>query len=199
MNKLLKNLYTLICFLSIIVYIYNLKDTLKKPLNLSKEIKYLLVGFANIVMVFSLYYTNSIVNKYIAPLCVFTNVAMLLYISLNNDELSIIHIVSTIGFLCLLVSLAINYKKFEIKYGAFHIQSNRQWVYLYVIILGLGYMKNMFVTDQEWTFSNNPLMNIIISCLLLVYPLLFPVEEYFIHRPASLVAVYLLFTYNLKL
>jgi hypothetical protein len=62
------------------VYIYNLKDTLKKPLNLSKEIKYLLVGFANIVMVVSLYYTNAIANKYIAPLCVFTNVAMLLYI-----------------------------------------------------------------------------------------------------------------------
>ena len=114
MNKLLKNLYTLICFLSIIVYIYNLKDTLKKPLNLSKEIKYLLVGFANIVMVFSLYYTNSIVNKYIAPLCVFTNVAMLLYISLNNDELSIIHIISMIGIVYLLISLAINYKKFEI-------------------------------------------------------------------------------------
>lgn len=196
MNTLLKNLYTLICFLSIIVYIYNLKDTLKKPLNLSKEIKYLLVGFANIVMVFSLYYTNAIVNKYIAPLCVFINVAMLLYISLNNNELSIFHIISMIGILYLLISLAINYKKFEIKHGAFHIQSNRQWVYLFVIILGLWFITT---TDKGWVFPNDSVKNKIVSCLLLVYPLLFPVEEYFIHRPASLVAVYLLLSYNIKL
>ena len=196
MNKLLKNLYTFICFLSIIVYIYNLNDTLKKPINLSKEIKYLLVGFANIVMVFSLYYTNPIVNKYIAPLCVFINVAMLLYISLNNDELSIIHIISMIGIVYLLISLAINYKKFEIKYGAFHIQSNRQWVYSFVIILGLWFITT---TDKGWVFPNDNIKNKIVSCLLLLYPLLFPVEEYFIHRPASLVAVYLLLTYNIKL
>ena len=195
MNKQLKFIYTIIGVLSIIIYIFNFKDNIKGNINYSKEIKYLLVGFANIVMIYSLYYTNDIVNKYIAPLCVFSNVAMLLYISYSTNEITIIHILSMVGLVYLLLTLAFNYKKFEIKHGAFHIQSNRQWVYLYILFLGLGYIKNKFVTDEEWIISKSPKINIIISCLLLLYPLLFPIEEYFIHRPASLVMVYLIFTH----
>lgn len=191
MNKRLKFIYTIIGVLSIIVYIFNFKGNFKDNINYSKEIKYLLVGFANIVMIYSLYYTNDIVNKYIAPLCVFSNVAMLLYISYST-EITIIHILSMVGLVYLLLTLAFNYKKFEIKHGAFHIQSNRQWVYLYILFLGLWFIT---INDKSWVFPDEPLKNKIVSCLLLLYPLLFPIEEYFIHRPASLVMIYLIFTH----
>ena len=195
MNKQLKFIYTIIGVLSIIVYIFNFKGNFKDNINYSKEIKYLLVGFANIVMIYSLYYTNDIVNKYIAPLCVFSNVAMLLYISYSTNEITIIHILSMVGLVYLLLTLAFNYKKFEIKHGAFHIQSNRQWVYLFILFLGLWFIT---INDKGWVFPDEPLKNKIVSCLLLLYPLLFPIEEYFIHRPASLVMVYLIFTYIKK-
>ena len=185
MNKQLQTIYTFIVFVSVIVYLSNL--SFKDHVNIRKNIKYSLIGISTIVILYSLYKTNDYINKYILPILLFLNVGILLFISLYSNELSNIHIVSMIGIVYLL--LTFNYKEFEIKNGSL-LQPNKQWIYQFIVILGLWFISS---TGQGWIIPSSLLINKMISCLLLVYPLLFPIEEYFIHRCVALASVYLLF------
>ena len=184
MNKQLQTIYTVIVFVSVIVYLSNF--SFKSHVNSRKNIKYFLIGISTIFILYSLYKTNDYINKYILPILLFLNVGILLFISLYDNELSNIHIVSMIGIVYLL--LIFNYKEFEIKNGSL-LQPNKQWIYQYILILGLWHLSS---TEQGWIIPSSLLINNMISCLLLVYPLLFPIEEYFIHRCVSLASVYLL-------
>ena len=185
MNKFLKIIYTLIVLISLIIYICNFKYT-KTNENKPQIIKYFIMCIASVMGIYSLYKTNKYINKYILPLLIFLNVASLLYVSLYENELNTIHIISLIGLVYLL--LTFNYKDFELLNGIL-LYPNKSWIYKYIFILGLWFISS---SGRGWVIPNYPIINKTISCLILVYPLLFPIKEFFIHRTAALVLIYMI-------
>ena len=76
-----------------------------------------------------------------------------------------------IGILYLLYTF--NYQDFKVKHGVL-INVNREWILSYIVILILWYL----TTSKSILSSGEKLF-----CILwILYPLLFPMEEYFIHR-----------------
>jgi len=186
MNKQLQTVYVIVSFTSSMLFISNLDLTFNDRVNRPLNVKYFLIWIATLSILYSLYKTNQYVNKYILPLLLFLNVGILLVISLHNNKLTHIHILSMIGIVYLL--LTYKYKDFEIK-NASLVQANESWIYQYIFILGLWFVSSSYLHDTSK----------IICCLLVVYPIFFPMEEYFIHRSVSLVAVYLVLNAPLKL
>ena len=98
----------------------------------------------------------------------------MIYITLSH-EYNIINLVPLIGILYLLCTF--DYKDFQFKNGRL-IKVNKQWILSHIVIL------------IPWYLTMN--MNILniqekISCTLwILYPLLFPMEEYWIHRSFTL-------------
>ena len=177
MNKTLLPFYTIATIISIALFLYNVdlsfKDRVNRPLN----IKYLVICISSVFLLYSLYKTNKYVDEYILPILLFINVGSLLFISFHNNKLTNIHIISIIGIVYLLITF--NYKDFKIKNGTL-VKPNKSWIYQYIIILGLWSLSSSYLTKKSK----------IICSLLIVYPLLFPLDEYFIHRIVSLVSVY---------
>ena len=137
MNKLLQTIYVVVFFISSRLFISNLELSFKDRVNRPLNIKYLIIWVATISILYSLYITNKYVNKYISPLLLFLNIAILLFISFHNNELTTIHVISIIGIMYLL--LTFKYKDFEIRKGSL-LQPNKQWMYHYIVILGLWYL-----------------------------------------------------------
>ena len=184
MNKQLQTVYTIIVIIGFIIYLSN------GTLNISKATKYFILCLSGVIGIYSFYKTNKYVNKYILPLLIFLNVVILLYVSIDDNRLTSIHILSMIGLIYLL--LTFNYKEFELKKGIL-LRPNKPWIYQYILILGLWFISS---TGKGWIMPTNPTINKILACLILVYPLLFPIEEFFIHRVVSLVVVYLILNYS---
>jgi hypothetical protein len=66
-----------------------------------------------------------------------------------------------------------NYKEFEVNRGIL-VNPNKQWIYLHIAILTLWYVTmNKKQTSPRSTTA---------CVILILYPLLFPINEYFIHR-----------------
>ena len=185
MNKHLQIIYTLVVFVSFIIYICNFKST-KVHKNIPQKIKYFIMCISSVIGIYSLYKTNKYINKYILPLLIFLNVGFLLYVSLYENKLNIIHLISIIGLVYLLFTF--NYKNFELLNGNL-LYPNKSWIYQFIFILGLWFISS---SGKGWITPNYPLINKIISCLILVYPLLFPIQEFFIHRCAALVVIYMI-------
>ena len=185
MNRHLQIMYTLIVLVSFIIYICNFKYT-EAYINKPQKIKYFIMALSGVIGIYSLYKTNKYINKYILPLLIFLNVAILLYVSLYESDFNIIHIISIIGLLYLL--LTFNYKDFELLNGDL-LYPNKSWIYKYIFILGLWFISS---SGKGWVTPNYPILNKIISCLILVYPLLFPIQEFFIHRVGALVLTYMI-------
>lgn len=183
MNKILLKVYLIITFFSSVLYIYKtdftFSDKKEKPL----YIKYFLIWISTLLLINSLYYTNSIINNYLLPLLLFLNVGIIIIISLNNDNFSNkFHIIPIIGIIYLLVTYRIN--NFKTNKGIL-INIDKRWIYHYIIILILWFITSSYLR----TISK------IICILLIIYPLLYPLEEYFIHRLFSLIGVYLIINY----
>ena len=187
MNQTLRKFYLIISFIASSLYIYKtdftFSDKKEKPL----YIKYFFIWISTLLLIYSLYYTNSIVNNLLMPLLLFLNVGILIIISLNNDNFSNkFHIIPIIGVIYLLVTYRIN--KFKTNKGIL-INIDDQWIYHYIIILILWFITSSYL----------PKVSKIICILLIIYPLLFPLEEYFIHRLFSLIGVYLILNFpNIK-
>tara|TARA_B100000424_G_C22819158_1_gene438280 strand:+ start:101 stop:682 length:582 start_codon:yes stop_codon:yes gene_type:complete len=186
MNQLLKTIYTIIIGVSSVIFLSNLQSL--KKYNTSKLIKYILLAVSGIIATYTIYKSNNYIDKYVLPLLLFLNVTILLYISIEeNKTFSFVHILSMIGIVYLL--LTFNYTEFEVKNGKL-IKPNKKWIYQYILILGLWFISSNFKTGGL-RLPKNTFMNNILSCLILIYPLLFPIEEYFLHRIYAISTTYM--------
>jgi len=166
MNKLF--LYFLL--LPIIIYLI-----LTTPIKNYEKLwlyKLILVYSGLVCAILSLIFNNVFINKYIFPILLFLNLLVLCYVSLFN-KIKYINLLLLIGILYLLVTF--NYKDFEIKNGIL-IKPNKNWMYIHVFILCFYYLLSDFIN------INHKLYYII----LVLYPLIFPLNQYFIHRVFSL-------------
>ena len=124
------------------------------------------VYIAFIVFLVSIFYNNKIINNYLLPLLLFINIAILIVVSLSH-KIKIQNIFVLLGLLYLLYTF--NYKDFQFKNGYLK-NPNKKWIYSYVFFLILFFMFSDFIKNK------------IVCSLLLVYPLLFPLNQYYIHR-----------------
>tara|TARA_Y100000816_G_scaffold180701_1_gene130757 strand:+ start:465 stop:1019 length:555 start_codon:yes stop_codon:yes gene_type:complete len=120
------------------------------------------------LLVISIFISNKLINKYILPIAVYFNILILLFVTFLH-KLTLINLIPLFGIIYLLYIF--NYKDFEFKYGLL-IKPNISWIYLYILTLTLYFLLSDYITF-------NAKINLI---LLLFYPLLFPINEYFKHR-----------------
>ncbi len=132
--------------------------------------KLILVYSGLVCAIISLIFNNGVNDKYVFPILLFLNILILCYVSLFH-EIKYINIISLIGILYLLVTF--NYKDFELKNGIL-INPNKFWIYVHIIILCFYYLISDFI-KLKFSFI-----------ILVLYPLIFPLNEYFIHRLFSL-------------
>tara|TARA_A100001015_G_C14972661_1_gene705825 strand:- start:867 stop:1295 length:429 start_codon:yes stop_codon:yes gene_type:complete len=138
-------------------------------------------------MVYNIYfYNNNLINKNILSLLLFLNIFILIPILLLNKFTFLTPIV-LIGLIYLLISFDKNY--FIFKNGNL-IKLDKKWIYSHIIILILFYIS----LDKSYLTNFTKLILII----LILYPLLFPLKEYFIHRIFTLSFVVALCWYNYK-
>ena len=98
--------------------------------------------------------------------------------SIKYKVYNIIHLLSFFGVLYLLIIY--NYKKFSLTNGELN-NPDKYWIYLSVFILLVYYLtmnSKMSTTIGKISVS-----------LLIIYPLLFPIREYFMHRIYSLLMI----------
>ena len=185
MNNSLKLLYIILFLLSCFVYAQKYHLLIDKKY-IYLDIKYILVLFASISIIISLFTNNPINDNYVFPLLLFMNVAILLLIDINYKP-SYLHCLSMLGIVYLLSIY--NYKEFEVNRGIL-VNPNKQWIYLYIAILSLW-----FVTMNKK--QTNP-RSTLVCIVLILYPLLFSINEYFIHRSISLLGIFAINMYYFK-
>jgi len=147
------------------------------------------VLLSGIFITYSIYYDNKYINNYILPILLFINIGVLLLIDMKNDmSPNYIHILSILGLIYLLIIF--NYKDFKVNKGIL-VRPNEQWIYLYIIILIMWYLSSSKLVMLDTSKY--------INCLLIIYPLLFPINEFFIHRIYSLLGALAINMYISKL
>lgn len=156
----------------IILFIISFKPKITESNNW--KYKYILIYLGSFILFISLFVDNIVLNKYVFPFLIFLNILILIPITLVN-KCSIINI---LAILCVIVILIkFNYKEIEIKKGIM-VNLNKKWLLTYIVGLSLYFMFLNF----NFIYFRTKFFNI----LLLVYPLVFPMNEYFIHRGFSL-------------
>lgn len=132
--------------------------------------KVILIYITLFFYVISIFKSFPLIDNLILPALLFTNIAILIYITLSH-EYNIVNLIPLIGILYLLYTF--NYKDFQFNHGIL-INVNRKWILSHIVILILWYLttKKSILTIKETIF-----------CILwILYPLLFPMNEYWIHR-----------------
>lgn len=120
------------------------------------------------IYVASIFITIDFVNKYLIPIIIFMNILTLIYITYIHK----FSLLNLLGIICIPYLLYIfNYKDFEMKNGLL-VNPNKKWIYLHVIFLTIFY----FCSDYLNKYNSIGLI------LLIWYPLLFPINEYWKHR-----------------
>lgn len=185
MNVSLKLLYIILFVLSCFVYTQKYHLLIDKKY-IYLDIKYILVLFACISIMVSLYRNYPINDIYVVPLLLFMNVGILLLMDINYKP-SYVHCLSMLGIVYLLTIY--NYKEFEVNRGIL-VNPNKQWIYLYIAILSLW-----FVTMNK---KQTTLRSTVALFTLILYPLLFPINEYLIHRSFSLLGLFAINMYYFK-
>ena len=177
--------YLIVFFFSSIVYVSKTDFTFSSyGIEKSLYLKYFLIWISTLFITYSLFITNNIINKYVLPILLFLNVGVLLFISIKNDNFSNkLHYISLIGIIYLLITFSND--KFNTINGKL-INIDKKWIYIYIPIL-----LSWFVTSSYITLQSK-----LICVALILYPLLYPIDEYFIHRLFSLVGVYLILNYK---
>ena len=116
-------------------------------------------------------------DNYILPALLFINIGFLIYVTLSN-EYNIVSLIPLIGIVWLLYTF--NLQDFRFKDGIL-INVNRKWILSHIVILISWYLTTNKVI-LSWKER--------ICCVLwILYPLLFPMEEYWIHRAFILTLV----------
>lgn len=175
MNNNKKFIILILYIISLLIFIIKSKSLIEDGCILF-NIKYILIILITSSIIISLFTNNKINNEYIFPLLLFFNIGILLFFPIKYKNYNIFNILSIIGIIYLL--LIFDYKKFNINKGSL-INIDKSWIYKHIIILSLFYLS----TSTNIQPCKNKL---IILCLLLILPLLFPLKEYFIYRLPSL-------------
>ena len=118
-----------------------------------------------------MFLNNYYINIYLLPLLFFLNIAILIFITFKH-KFNFINYLVLLPILYLLYTF--NYKDFEFKNGLL-IKPNKKFIYSHIIILSIYYIFSNYIWSK-FAFT-----------LLVFYPLLFPINEYLIHRIFSLV------------
>lgn len=176
-----KYLLYLYLFLSILATYWMFRTPLKNY-DAGWFSKIILVYVSFFVFLVSIFYNNKTINNYLLPFLLFLNIAILFAVSLSY-KIKIQNIIVLLGVLYLLCTF--NYKDFRFKNG--YLQNpNKKWIYSYVFFIILFFVFSNFVQNK------------IVSSLLLLYPLLFPLNQYYIHRMFTLF-IGLIFYYKFQL
>ncbi len=176
MNQSIQTSYLSMFIVSILVYVYNWNVFADKKYTLF-DCKYLLILAISISMTYSLYVKNIINDEYIFPSLLFINIGILVAFSVKYKNTNVFHLMSLFGIIILLVSFHRN--KFYIKQGIL-TNPDTHWIYSSIAILLLYYITMRKHSTKRATIA---------ICLLVVYPLLFPIQEYFIHRIYTLLFI----------
>jgi hypothetical protein len=171
MNDTIKYIYTILFLISIILFTIKVKILYKYKGWFYKSILLILSG---IFITISLYYNNVYVNEYILPILLYLNILILIYITIRNKKNNLDYI-TIIGLFYLLLTFKL--KNFKVKNGKL-IDPDIKWIYSSIILLILYY-----ILSNNNTITYYSKIGLI---LLVLYPLLFPIDEYFIHRIYSL-------------
>jgi len=129
-----------------------------------------------IIYIFSIFVNNNYINKYILPLFLFLNIAILIYITFSY-KINLLNILGIIGLIFFIIFF--NYKEFEFKNGLL-VKPNKIWIYFFMLILTIYYSLTTYI----------PVFDKIYLIIILYYPLLFPLNEYFKHRIFSLIFIF---------
>ena len=173
---MLLNFYKLLNYISIILYFIVLKNKYVPESWYYKSFLIILVTF--IILNLS---NNKITNIYIIPLLIFLNVLILLYIQYTIDKNNYI---SYFLILCLLFTFP--FKSLRMKNGNM-VNVNKRWIAMYVILLTLWFI----LIPKKFGPVNYKLFSI----FMVFYPLIFPIEEYFIHRASILTFSIIIYWY----
>ena len=167
MHKYLLNIYLFLFFVSTFLLI-------RTPLKLYDTKtwfhKTMLIYISAFLILYSMFHQNKLINIYLLPLLLFLNIGILLFANKKN-YLGYLNII-----LLLYVLYKFNYRDFKIKEGKL-LSPNYQWILLHIVILIFYYITSDSYQGVTFKFSN---------IVLILYPLLFPMDEYFIHRVFSL-------------
>ena len=184
----MNNLYLYFLFIPIIIYCF-ITTPIKNIEPIELYYKTLLVYVAMFFIAFSMLKDNTLVNKYIFPFLLFINIAIIPYITLIN-KYDYINLLPLIGIMYLLYTF--NYKDFRLKKGKL-VNPNKKWIIMHIILLSFYYLLMNKIIRQK---------SVLWSILLIIFPLFFPINEYFIHRTFSLALAFSLnwkYFYNVKL
>ena len=178
MNKIILLIYILI-----LLYI-GLKNPIHKMNNW--YYKKILIYILTCLITISILFNNKFNDTYLIPFIIFINIAILIYISLTNTY-TIYNLLPLIGIVYILYTF--NYKDFRFKNGKL-VKPNKLWIAIHIVVLILYYLmsnKSFFLDKYR-----------IIAILLIIYPLIFPLNEYFIHRAFILALAFSFYNYNKK-
>lgn len=130
------------------------------------------VGLIHISGFFILNMSNKIINHTILPLLLYLNIAILLIVQYKIDKTAFFSFV-----ILLYLLLTFVFDDFKFKDGIL-LKVNKKWIYSYIVLLSVWFL---LLPDKYVSFYSK--LGLI---ALILYPLLFPLEEYFIHRVSSL-------------
>ena len=161
-------------YLYIIFFIISIYCTINTSYKIHKKWlpKALIFYFGVLCYIISITSNNSIINKYIFPFAVFINILILIYITLSH-KLSLLNLLGLLGLLYFLYTF--NYTDFELSNGLL-VRTNKELICLYVISLIIYFC----LTDYVHIYNKIGLT------ILVLYPLIFPLNEYFKHRIITL-------------
>ena len=136
--------------------------------------KLILLFLAFVFILLSFFYTNIYIDKYIVPILFLINICWAIYASITFKNINIWRRIMGI-FLILFPLLIVDFSRLEIKKGLF-INPDKNWIYLHTFFLLLWYILSGVIKNYS---------RLILS-LVLLYPLLFPIEQWGIHRVGML-------------
>lgn len=172
----IKNLYIILTLISFILII----KTQNKNYDINHLEKNLLVVIAFFIYTFNIYFNNHLINKFLMPFLLFLNIFILIISELYITKNYLVSLFSCLGLFYILVIF--NYKDFELNNG-FLIKPNKIWIYLQVLTLIIFYIFSYFIKNK------------FIAIFGVLYPLLFPLNEYYYHRLFSLFFGYAVLNY----
>ena len=168
-------MYEYVYFISFIISLYLFIYNIKKIYSYKNWFyKNILIFLAGGIMLYSLFYDNKTINNYILPILLVINIAILFFVTLNN-KYTIINILPLFGIIYILCIF--NIKDFVFKKGKL-VNLNKQWIYKHIVVLIIYYL---FLNKSAMELNDR-----IGAIIIILYPLLFPLNEYYIHRIFSL-------------
>ena len=166
MNRYLLSIYILSFFISTYLFFQTSLTKYKPHIWFYKT---LLIFLGAISVFISLFVKSELNDKYIYGILLFLNIAILLLIIKVKNKFIEISII--IGLLYLLLTFRLD--DFMVNNGEL-ISVNKKWIYTHILILISFYI----CIDNDILSSDKKIGTV----LLILFPLLFPLEEYFIHR-----------------